>query len=299
MQEKPKIKPSAKVRPSARAERETAGKGKRTIPLHNVFRPDRLKWLILVALSLIIAVSLFPNILNEPKTYRLGDVAEKDIKASHDFLIENKELTEKNRERIAKEELSVYDFDSSASNLTARIKEAFNLGRESLDPAFQLGQPEQTVPPSGEKAEETPELDNSIKERFFAVLDIPPDEKLYEEIVRHGFPAQVEAAVIQITSTVFQKGVVGSRRMMMKQVDKGGIVLHEIYAQRESIITDLDRFYDLEGAVSFIKRQKKTLMETMNPPELADISVRLAQPLMKPNLTFNQRETEQRKDLAR
>jgi putative nucleotidyltransferase with HDIG domain len=109
----------------------------------------------------------------------------------------------------------------------------------------------------------------------------------------------VEAAVIQLTNTVFQKGVVGRRRMLMKQVEKGGIVLHEIYAQRESRVTNFDRFYDLEGAVSFIKSQKKALMETMNPPELADISIMLAQPLIKPNLTFNQRATEQRKDLAR
>ncbi|MGD9320418.1 MAG: hypothetical protein PVH99_10655, partial [Desulfobacteraceae bacterium] len=184
MPEKPKIKPASKGRSSARTERDTAGKGKRAIPLGDVFRPDRLKWLILVALSLIIAVSLFPNILTKPKTYRLGDVAEKDIKASHDFLIENKDLTEKNRERTAKEVLSVYDFDSSASNLLPRIKEAFSLGRESLDPSFQLGQPEQTVPPSGEKAAETPELDKSIKERFFALLDIPPHEKVYEKLVK-------------------------------------------------------------------------------------------------------------------
>ena len=173
MPEKPKIKPTSKGRSSARAERETAGKGKRAIPLGNVFRPDRLKWLILVALSLIIAVSLFPNILTKPKTYRLGDVAEKDIKASHDFLIENKGLTEKNREKAAKEVLSVYDFDSSASNLPPRIKEAFSLGRESLDPAFQLGQPEQTVPSGGEKERIRLKETTALKKDFLHSLTYP------------------------------------------------------------------------------------------------------------------------------
>jgi membrane-associated HD superfamily phosphohydrolase len=37
----------------------------------------------------------------------------------------------------------------------------------------------------------------------------------------------------------------------------------------------------------------------MSPPELGDVSLKLAQSLIKPNLTFNQRETELRKDLAR
>jgi putative nucleotidyltransferase with HDIG domain len=299
MPEKQKTKPPSKGRSPVRGERESAAKAKRLSALSNLFNPDRLRWLILVALSLIIAFCLFPNILTNPKTYRLGDVAEKDIKASHDFLIENKALTEKNREKAAKEALSVYDFDSSASNLVPRIKEAFNLGRESLDPAFQLGHPEQTAPSSGEKGAETLERDNSIKKRFFALLDTPVDEKSYDRLVTHGFPAQVEAAVIQLTDSVFQKGVVGSRNMLMNQVEKGGIILHEIYAQTESKVTDFDRFYDLEGAVSFIRSQKKALMEAMNPPELVDISIGLAQSLIKPNLTFNQRETELRKDLAR
>jgi putative nucleotidyltransferase with HDIG domain len=85
----------------------------------------------------------------------------------------------------------------------------------------------------------------------------------------------------------------------MNQVEKGGIVLHEIYLQKEITVTDLNRFYNLEGAVSFIKSQKKALKEALNPPELANISIKLAQSLIKPNLTFNQRETELRKDLAR
>ena len=237
-------------------------------------------------------------IFDKPKIHRLGDVAEQDIKASHDFLIENKGLTEKNREKAAKEVLSVYDFDSSASNLLPRINEAFNLGREYSNPSFQLGNPDQIVPSSGEKMANPLEGDN-VRERFFALLEIPPDEKLFERLVKHSFPVQVEEAVIQLTTSVFQKGVVGNRTMLMNQVGKGGIVLHEIYAQKEITVTDFDRFYDLGGAVSFIKTQKKALEETMNPRELADISIKLGQPLIKPNLTFNQRETELRKDLAR
>ena len=95
MPDKAKKRPSTKGRSPVKAERETTGKGKGLALLGKFFRPDSLKWLILVALSLIISISLFPNILSKPKIHRLGDVAEQDIKASHDFLIENKDLTEK------------------------------------------------------------------------------------------------------------------------------------------------------------------------------------------------------------
>ncbi|UCF57092.1 MAG: hypothetical protein JSW15_00975, partial [Deltaproteobacteria bacterium] len=298
MPDKPKTKPSKKGRSPIKAERETIGKGKRSVLFGNFFGPDRLKWLILVALSLIISISLFPNILSKPKIHRIGDVAEQDIKASRDFLIENKELTEKNREKATKEVLSVYDFDSSASNLLPRIREAFSLGREYLDPSFHLGNPEQAPPSSDEKMADTLGEENMSK-RFFGILEIIPDEKVFEKLVEYSFPTQVEEAVIQLTNSVFKKGVVGNKTMLMNQVEKGGIVLHEIYLQKEITVTDLNRFYNLEGAVSFIKSQKKALKEALNPPELANISIKLAQSLIKPNLTFNQRETELRKDLAR
>ena len=48
-------------------------------------------------MSLVISLFLFPDILNRPKSYNLGDVSKEDIKATSDLLIENNELTEKNK----------------------------------------------------------------------------------------------------------------------------------------------------------------------------------------------------------
>ena len=75
------------------------------------------RWFILIFLSLSISIMLFPNILNRPVLYKLGDVAEKDIKASHDILFENIEQTEKEREKAVKDVPYIYDFDPSASDL--------------------------------------------------------------------------------------------------------------------------------------------------------------------------------------
>jgi putative nucleotidyltransferase with HDIG domain len=85
----------------------------------------------------------------------------------------------------------------------------------------------------------------------------------------------------------------------LDQSGKGGIILHEIYTQEENTVTDLNRFFDLGEAADFIKTQEKALEETMSSPELVAISGELTRSLIKPNLTFNQRETEQRKTLAR
>ncbi|MDP2993066.1 MAG: hypothetical protein Q8N82_06880, partial [Deltaproteobacteria bacterium] len=46
------------------------------------------RWLMLVTLSLFIAFLLSPNLSQNKVRYKLGDVAEKDIKASRDFSVE-------------------------------------------------------------------------------------------------------------------------------------------------------------------------------------------------------------------
>ncbi len=84
---------------------------------------------ILLGLSVIISVLLYPNILTSPAIFKLGDVADRDIKASREFLVEDSVLTEKNRQDAVKAVLSVYDFDRISANVGSRIKEAFAAGR--------------------------------------------------------------------------------------------------------------------------------------------------------------------------
>jgi putative nucleotidyltransferase with HDIG domain len=299
MTDRPKIKSITTGKPAKGVEKEAPVTRKGSDVLDKWFLPKRARWLILVALSLIISVFLFPNILSKPKSYRLGDVAERDIKASYDFLIENKELTEENREAAVKQVLAVYDFDSTASNLASRMEEAFKEGRKHISKPSQTENPEQKAPRSGEKMPlDNSEEQNPIKNRFFAVLEILPDDKVFEQLMKFNFLPKVEKTVIQLLTPVFQLGVVGNMTMLMNQIDKGGIILHEIHTKKEIKVTDFNRFYDLKKARRFIESQRKRLNETMNPPELAQVSIKLAKSLIEPNLTFNQRETGLRKDLA-
>ena len=120
MPDKTKKKILIRGKSSKKPEREATVRGKPPVLPGDWFRPEKLRWLILPVLSLVISVLLFPNILTRPKIYGIGDVAENDIKASQDFLIENRELTEKNREEAVKEVLSIYDFDNSASHIASR-----------------------------------------------------------------------------------------------------------------------------------------------------------------------------------
>ncbi len=252
-------------------------------------------WIILIVLSLVISIFLFPEILIRPKVYKIGDVAEGDIKASSDILVENTALTMKDREDATKAVPNIYDFDPSASNLEARLKEAMLdvLTSIAVDVAI-LG-----TPLSGEKIASLSTYDReAIREQFFLKLEIPDNEALFDRIIRSGFPTDLETSTIELTNTVFQRGVVGNMMVLLNQSQKG-ILLQSIRNQEETPVTDLTRFYDIEGARKTIMDQKEELIRKGVPSGTALLAIQLAQALVKPNVTFNQRDTELRKSRAR
>ncbi|MBU2497905.1 MAG: HDIG domain-containing protein [Proteobacteria bacterium] len=300
MADKTKIKPVTKGKSSKRVEWNASLRRIFSEMAQGWMRMDRLRWITLVALSFIISILLFPNILSKPSLYKLGDVVNRDIKASHDFLIENRELTERDREKAAREVLAIYDFDSAAPNLISPLREAFQLGREYFSISSEASDPNRgTGAPERRPAPEESENYSIIKNRFFDILDLSPDDRLFSLLAKYGFPSQVEEATIRLISGIAESGVVGNKAMLKSQIEKGGIVLHEINTNKQTMVTDFDRLYDVPSATRFIANQTKALRASIRPPELAELSTKLAQSLIKPNLTFNQRETERRKEIAR
>ena len=278
-----------KPRSPKRAEREPLpGTKKNTGRFDRWFRPEVQKWYILIGLSVIISVLLFPNLLTRPKMYMHGDVAERDIKATHEFLVEDEGLTEKNREAAVKAVLSVYDVDPTTRNIISRIKGAFSEGR-----AYQKGLSQNEK----SKEDQAGSIDY-FKSQFFETLDILPDERIVDPLIKGGFPVGVENATISLLVKLIKNGVVGDGKMLMRQSGKG-IILHDIHTGTEGTVKKPDRFYDLKSARLFINGQLNSLIKSTGSRETAVVVTRLADSLVKPTLTFNKRETELRKELAR
>ncbi|MBW2064976.1 MAG: HDIG domain-containing protein [Deltaproteobacteria bacterium] len=299
MTEKTRIDLLTKGKSPRKNERETPPLSKQ--PKIKLPRPrsDAFAWCVLILLSVIIALFLFPDILIRQEIYHIGDIARRDIKASQDLLIENKDLTEKQREEAAREVLSVYDFDGSASNTVQKIREAFNMGRDHLAGPSPPGKPEAKQDPQGDTGSlETSPLIDELKTRFFSSLEIQPDDELFRLLLDSGFSRSIEETVINAVTRVFTRGVVGNRELLVQQMERGGIILHEISSKRETKVTDINRFYDPNEAKGAVATYVKQLLGTHDPLTL-EISIRLVQALVKPNLTFNQRETEARKDQVR
>ncbi len=273
------------------AKKGKAQKGAKVAPSRKRrLKPETKKWIILISLSILVSLLLSPDILDRPRKYVLGDVADHDIKATRDFLVENEALTQEKRMQAVRGVLSVYDFDSTGSNLIARIREAFQQSKEYREKEGPI--------PGGQTPQESPPGLETFEERFFEILEIEPDDALFKSLSKSRFPLQVANSVIYLLNKVLNRGIVSNKNMLLAESGKG-ILLRHVHQEKEVKVMDLSRFYDLKEARDFLKGQEDSLKQFLGSPALIHTALNLALDLIKPNVTFNKRETELRKDTAR
>jgi len=86
----------------------------------------RIRWGILVLSAILFIIILYPSLVITKHQYSVGDVVERDIKASKDFFIEDQAATDKKRQQAVADVLTVYDFDANLANTLKRnVKQAF------------------------------------------------------------------------------------------------------------------------------------------------------------------------------
>ena len=267
-------------------DKEIASPLKRFVTSVRVLSTKIQVWIYLVILSTIISFLLYPNLLVIPtKEYSLGDVANKDIKASQDFLVEDKELTKQRRYEAVKSALFVYDFDSSGANINRRIKNSFSYARKELT---QLLSSELEPTLRSQKFEK-------LQEKFFDILEVNEDSVLFEQLVQHHFSPHIDNSASAILNQILKKGIVGNKKVLMTQKEKG-VILRDIDTQKELKIHDFDRFYHIESALEYFNQAIDHLMKDENLPDISAITNHFATLIINPNITFNKIETELRKE---
>jgi membrane-associated HD superfamily phosphohydrolase len=101
-------------------------------------RPLVWRLTALSAVTLVFTLLIYPSLLSPRHRYAIGDVAERDVKASRDFLVEDQAATEIKRREAVQEIFTVYDEDPELGWRLARV----------VDEAFadRRGPPRRTVP---------------------------------------------------------------------------------------------------------------------------------------------------------
>ena len=287
-EKKKKIAPIKNKR-GKKLEKEITSPLKRFVTSLRVVSSKIQIWIYLIILSAIISLLLYPNLLVIPtKDYSIGDVANQDIKASHDFLVEDKELTKQRRSEAVKSALFVYDADRSGANITQRIKQSFSYARKGLE---QISSIELEPTLRSEKHEQ-------LRDKFFDLLEITEDSVLFDRLAKENFSSSIDNCASITINQILKKGVVGNKKVLMTQKGKG-IILRDIDTQQELKIDDFDRFYNLESALHYFNQAIDQLIKNENGKDIVATTKQFAKSITDPNITFNKSETELRKEKAK
>jgi putative nucleotidyltransferase with HDIG domain len=254
--------------------------------------------MILVGFSLLLALLTTPYHLILPVHYQVGDVAEHNIRAVRDFLVTDKAATEQRRREAAAGSLAVYDLDEEpARHLRQRLGSALALVR----PVF-LGAGSGAA--GGERSSRSlKEMQKSPRERAFALkseleaeLGGTLSERDYTVLIQEKFDPRLEGSVMRLAEAVFAVGVVSNKSLLLSQLQRG-IILRSVQSGAEIHIRDLLGFLSLDEANRQMRLRAGVLLEGENR-RVVEALVHLAQAVLQPNITFNLKETELRKQQA-
>ncbi|MCG6917483.1 MAG: HDIG domain-containing protein [Deltaproteobacteria bacterium] len=255
--------------------------------------------LLLVGFSLMLGILVTPHYIVLPVNFQVGDVADHDIKAAHDFLVTDEAATQSKREEAARQSLAVYDLDEeTVQNLRQRLGALFT----SMRSLYQ--QPaESNVVTKGTAGKGLSGIHKSGKELalekkkdFETQLGITVSDADYALLIKEKFDPRFEEAVIELADSVLAGGVVGNKSFLLSQMQKG-IMLRSVQSGEESRVMDLLRFLSIEDARRQIRLRASAILEE-DDRKVRNTVVHLAQALLPPNVTFNRNETELRRQKA-
>ena len=263
---------------------------------------QRFRWGILLSVTILSAIILFPSLVVTKHQYELGDVAERDIKSPKDFFIEDQAATETNRQQAVDKVLTVYDYDAGlAESLTHKVDAVFAQMRAvsaNQDPPLQ----QQPAPnataaqaPAGDK--NPPPIAIADKHQYLEEkLGIRLSKGAFAALESVGFSKEISDLINQILLDILGNGVVTNKEILMKDSEKG-IHLRDLSTKEEKELHQLKKIYGLDQAKTMVRIVGQPLLNDLDY-DLLNLVVDFVQRLTQPNITLNRSETEERKNKA-
>lgn len=265
---------------------------------------NTVRWSILVLITVIFTIILYPNLATKRHSYQLGDVVERDIKAPKDFLVQDDIATEESRKRAVESVLTIYDHNTPLlSQLTKKVHSAFDIFKEIINAENQLpleNRPDHRAPDSAPVAEQ-PAPKTSVqdmiwqkKAEFEEKIGISVNKETYRVLEKNKFSTKIPTLITQILSAILDNGVVANKKILLTESDKG-IALRDLFTKTETTVFNLKQFHSLDQSRTMVRIIGQPLLKELHYA-LVDVIVDFSQRLIQPNITLNQSATEERKN---
>ncbi|MFH1146096.1 MAG: HDIG domain-containing metalloprotein [Pseudomonadota bacterium] len=231
------------------------------------------RWFMLIVVSLFVASLLSPNLLQHYTRYKLGDIAEEDIKAAAAFLVEDYLPTEKKRAAAAQAVPPAYDLDTTVlEQKIRRIQMAFSLMREQAN---------------------YPEERKKDFETLLGISNLPED--IFRTMERKRFRSELEKGIVALVGPVMANGVMAGKAVM--GATGSDIIVTRTHPESERRVTS-DMLFDLNEASASIDNNALRLPGDFTSAERKCMAF-IAQRLLQANTVFNEKETLERRRQAR
>ncbi|MEZ4484714.1 MAG: HDIG domain-containing protein [Syntrophotaleaceae bacterium] len=265
---------------SERKQENGSRKGSRSVIvpgfLKGLLTEQQQRYLLMVLLALVLTVIIIPKGGFVPGYYVPGDVASRDIQAPRELLIPDLPLTEKKRQEAAQAIPPLYDLDPRAgTELAERV-------------TFLLAQ-------SATPLEQDPAVTEPAKDGNRALLAELSAEQMALTQKLSQRPA-IGSLLKGILEPLMVQPIVGNRQVFDAGWG-GGIVVRNLISQTEQSLQDADLVIGIDDAQELLATRLQQGGDWTAAE--GELILGLVRKLMRPNLTFNQNETEERRLRAR
>lgn len=227
------------------------------------------KLLIGIVTAFIITLLISPTMQQGLKEYKLGDIATKDIKSTQDLLIEDEKSTTKKKLEAERLIPAIYDYDPSPQT------EAEEFIKSVL------------------KTEDGPKLRKQLETHFPNSLN----QKEWNILEKERPIPYLREVFSKVVIPILKNGIINDKDLVYLESNKG-IIIRDIQTQREKKDDSPFSFFDLKEAKIKLRNEVGLIVDSKRK-EIASIIIKIAENFIKPNLTFNKNETEERKAKAR
>jgi len=257
-----------------------------------------LLWAILILILVLFTLSQTIDQDRVSYAYRIGDVAQRDIKAPRNFFIEDKQVTQAKKNQVKETIKTVYDYDGNLEqNITERLQDAMAFGRQifqhTAEPAHAQDGPPRGAPPAMPSVIE-PSFDMAlaIKKEFQKKLGLEISNGAYQILFKQKFSTKITQTITQIIQKILTNGIVANKEVLLTEEERG-VSLRTIQSDQERTISNLKVLYGPDQAKAMVRIIGQPLLKDMGY-SLSNLIVDMSQRLLRPNITLNKNETQKR-----
>jgi putative nucleotidyltransferase with HDIG domain len=226
------------------------------------------RWAIAIILSIGLSIILAPKLFNSNPEYRHGMIAQDNIKADRDFLVEDVNSTRQKRNEASAHTRPIYDYDAEmAITLKTKIKKSFQLtaGQQEL------------------------RLNKTSLEKS---LGISLTQNELSFLIVNKFSDDLAQKLSRIVSSFYDNTLITSSAFQKNEREKGITIVHAITRVEENL-KDVSSVLNIKEIDPILSKKVNTVFKS-DQPDTRRFSFLLLKKLIEPNLTFNKEATDKK-----